>query len=69
MKNSKAVHWCTVCGKVANPIIIVSVRAKTFYFCLKHALQFKDELDNQLAGVKDLEVIRIWAVKEGCESF
>ena len=61
----RAEHWCTVCGKITNLIVSITVETKTFYFCLKHALQFKDELDNQLAGVKDLEVIRVWAVKEG----
>jgi len=42
--------WCGVCGKTANPIILVTVQDKTYYFCLKHAFIFLDELEKELRG-------------------
>ena len=33
-----------------NTIITVTIEGKTYYFCLKHAFQFLDTLENQLRG-------------------
>lgn len=60
-------RWCTVCGKITNPIILVRVGNKTFYLCHKHALEFKDELDNQILALNSLHNYLEWAKKEGYE--
>ena len=46
----KGRNWCGVCGRTANKIIVVTVQDKTYYFCLKHAFMFLDELESQLRG-------------------
>ncbi|MFB0522331.1 MAG: hypothetical protein ACETV1_01045 [Candidatus Bathyarchaeia archaeon] len=57
--------FCCVCGETKNPIIIFTVGDRNFYFCLEHACEARDELEDQLKGIDHIQKIREWAREEG----
>lgn len=62
---STARKFCCVCRRYKNPIIVISVGKRTFYFCVRHALEAKDKLENQLKAVDHVRKLRRWAEKKG----